>query len=147
MTDAKTFGTSTPSEDLAAKIAAGEIFAGDIIAEFANGHDAADFARMKGADDYTVTPGINFVFAVRPWVKRERQTWYFSFGQAHVHEVDGVTLDKDSLVAIKAPSAGAARQLMFNTFGRRWAMQRGHDELADALPHFPRGIVLELEVL
>lgn len=69
MTDSKTFGTSTPAEDLAGKIARGELVAGGIIAEFANGHDAANFARMKGADEYTVTPGINFVFAVRPWIK------------------------------------------------------------------------------
>jgi hypothetical protein len=71
MSDSKTFGPSTPTDELAAKIASGEVFAGGIIAEFANGHDAADFARMKGANDYTVTPGINFVFAVRPWIKRD----------------------------------------------------------------------------
>lgn len=60
--------TDEETTELARKIAHGEIFAGDIIAEFANGHDAADFARMKGgAGRYTVTPGINLVFAVRPW--------------------------------------------------------------------------------
>lgn len=66
------FTTKTPTEDLAAKIARGDVYAGEIIAEFANGHDAANFARSKGAD-YTVTPGINLVFAVRPWIDRVAQ--------------------------------------------------------------------------
>jgi hypothetical protein len=35
-----------------------------IIAEFGNGEDARDFARMKGPGFY-VSPGINHVFAVR----------------------------------------------------------------------------------
>lgn len=73
------------------------------------------------------------------------KAWYFSFGINHTHEVDGVTLDWQSLVAITAPSAGAARALMFATFGRRWAFQRS--ELPEDWPaYFPRGVVLELEV-
>lgn len=40
---------------------------GEIIAEFGNGHDAANFVRIKGGTDrFTVTPGINLMFAVRP---------------------------------------------------------------------------------
>lgn len=54
---------------LAEQIARGEVFAGNIIAEFANGHDAANFVRIKGGvERYTVTPGINLLFAVRPWI-------------------------------------------------------------------------------
>lgn len=67
--DTGTYTTLTATEELARKIASGEVFAGEIIAEFANGHDAANFARAKGAG-YTVTPGINLVFAVRPWINR-----------------------------------------------------------------------------
>ena len=37
---------------------------GRIVAEFANGADALAFKRLKGAT-YTVTAGINYVFAVR----------------------------------------------------------------------------------
>lgn len=56
---------------LAALIANGEIVAGGIIAEFSNGRDAAEFARLKGGGDlYTVTPGINLLYAVRPWIRR-----------------------------------------------------------------------------
>lgn len=57
---------------LAERIAKGEVYAGGIIAEFANGPDAADFMRIKGgASRYTVTPGINLLFAVRPWLEAQ----------------------------------------------------------------------------
>lgn len=59
--------TEKPVDELAGMIARGEIFAGAIIAEFANALDAAAFARMKGSTLYTVTPGINLLYAVRPW--------------------------------------------------------------------------------
>jgi hypothetical protein len=36
-----------------------------IVAEFRDGADALQFARAKGLDRYTVTAGINHVYAVR----------------------------------------------------------------------------------
>jgi hypothetical protein len=38
--------------------------AGEIIAEFADGRDALAFCRAKGRE-YTVTPGIHLLYAVR----------------------------------------------------------------------------------
>jgi hypothetical protein len=40
---------------------------GPIIAEFVNGTDARDFCIAKGLTKFTVTPGINHPFAVRPF--------------------------------------------------------------------------------
>lgn len=65
------------------------------------------------------------------------KTQYFTFGQAHVHSIGGITFDKDTIVAITADNP---REIMFNTFGPKWAMQYDGDELPD-LDLFPRGIV------
>lgn len=61
-------------------------------------------------------------------------TSYFTFGQSHAHAVDGITYDKDCVVAITAEDPRAE---MFRLFGAKWAMQ--YDEPPD-LKHFPRGI-------
>lgn len=61
-------------------------------------------------------------------------TAYFSFGQAHVHVVDGFTYDKDILVKITADNP---RQVMFQTFGEKWSMQ--YDDPPNPI-YYPRGI-------
>lgn len=63
------------------------------------------------------------------------QTSYFTFGQAHVHSVNGKTFDKDCVVKI---TAGDPRQIMFDTFGAKWAMQ--YDESPPKMEFYPRGI-------
>jgi hypothetical protein len=61
-------------------------------------------------------------------------TNYFTFGFGHVHEVNGFIYDKDIVVKITADDP---RQKMFDTFGRKWAMQ--YDTPPD-MNYFPRGI-------
>jgi hypothetical protein len=61
-------------------------------------------------------------------------TSYFTFGQGHVHSVDGFTYDKDIVVKITAEDP---REVMFATFGRTWAMQ--YDK-PPRMEYFPRGI-------
>ena len=59
---------------------------------------------------------------------------YFSFGQCHSHVVGNVHYDKDCIVEIEAEDP---RQVMFDTFGRKWSMQ--YDELPDmSLYRLPR---------
>ena len=64
---------------------------------------------------------------------------YFTFGQVHVHSVNGITWDKDCVCCIEATDSDAARQIMFETFGNKWAMQYGISNLH--LEHYPRGII------
>lgn len=47
---------------------------GTIIAEFTNGQDALDFVRTQRekGNDYSVTPGINHMYAVRVAIPMER---------------------------------------------------------------------------
>lgn len=63
------------------------------------------------------------------------KTAYFTFGQCHVHTVNGVTWDKNVVCKI---TAADPRQVMFDTFGTIWAMH--YDEPPD-LAFFPRGII------
>ena len=68
--------------------------------------------------------------------------FYFTFGQNHTHRCNGVTLDCDGVVEIKAENGKQARQIMFDTFGRKWAFQ--YTEETMEMDYFPRGVVLKL---
>jgi len=48
------------------------------------------------------------------------RTAYFTFGQTHVHSVNGITFDKDTVVKITAEDP---RQVMWDNFGDKWAME------------------------
>lgn len=61
-------------------------------------------------------------------------TQYFTFGQSHVHSMNGFTYDKDVLVKITAENP---RQRMFDLFGPKWAMQ--YDDPPDE-QFWPRGM-------
>jgi hypothetical protein len=47
-------------------------------------------------------------------------TSYFTFGQAHVHRVNGRTFDCDTVVKITAEDP---RAVMVETFGQKWSME------------------------
>jgi len=68
---------------------------------------------------------------------KEMKTNYFTFGQNHAHSLRGFTYDKDVIVKITAEDP---RAVMFENFGRRWAMQYDESELPELLPYFPRGV-------
>lgn len=72
------------------------------------------------------------VFALKMQSAMKRA--YFTFGQNHVHSVNGVTFDKDCVVCIDSFDP---RQTMFETFGTKWAMQ--YDEMPD-MRLYPRGV-------
>jgi len=65
---------------------------------------------------------------------------YFSFGQAHVHRIDGVTLDADCLLMVEDDDAENARQRVWDTIGAKWAMQYSEDRVN--FKWFPRGEVI-----
>ena len=49
--------------------------------------------------------------------------FYFTFGQAHVHSVNGITFDKDCVARIMATDYNIAREAAFRYFGTQWAFQ------------------------
>lgn len=61
-------------------------------------------------------------------------TRWFTFGQCHVHSVNGKTFDKDCVVKITHMDP---RQEMFRYFGPKWSME--YDQEPN-MEHFPRGV-------
>ena len=77
-------------------------------------------------------------------MKQSKQTrevggkkFYFTFGQAHAHSVNGRTFDKDCVVEIEAKNSSEARAKMFDTFGAKWSMQ--YNDLPN-MDFYPRGV-------
>jgi len=66
------------------------------------------------------------------------KTYYFTFGQVHIHEYNGKILDKDIVVEIESISYSTAREKMFNLFGDKWFT--GYQEKPD-MSYFPRGVI------
>jgi hypothetical protein len=63
------------------------------------------------------------------------KTAWFTFGQDHVHVVARQRFDKDTVVMITADDP---REVMFKTFGEKWAMQ--YDTEPD-MSFYPKGIL------
>jgi hypothetical protein len=66
------------------------------------------------------------------------KTYYISFGQIHVHSVNGKTFDKDCICAIEAKDEEEAREKAFECFGNKWCFI--YKEIPD-MKWFPRGII------
>lgn len=62
-------------------------------------------------------------------------TSYFTFGQSHFHNIEGVIFDRNVVVKINATDPRAE---MFKICGPKWSMQ--YDEPPN-MEHFPRGII------
>lgn len=64
------------------------------------------------------------------------RTAWFTFGQNHVHRINGFTFDADIVVKITAPDP---RARMIELFGPCWSMQ--YDNESDVcLELYPRGV-------
>lgn len=66
------------------------------------------------------------------------QKFFFTCGQAHSHDVDGSTWNKDSVLQVMAVDENAARELVFSRFGAKWSHQ--YDEADMNFEYFPNGI-------
>lgn len=64
--------------------------------------------------------------------------YWITFGQVHVHSVDGHTIDKDCVVEIQAEDAGAAHDKAFEMFGPKFCFVK---EFEPDMSYFPRGII------
>lgn len=67
---------------------------------------------------------------------------YVTFGQVHVHSVNGKTFDKDCIACIEAPTAEAGRDDAFKIFdGVFGTTYWDEQQVKDMLHLFPRGII------
>ncbi len=65
---------------------------------------------------------------------------YITFGQIHVHSVNGRTFDKDCVAVINAKSENEGRKLAFEYFGDKWFTSYT-DLISCDLKYFPRGLI------
>ena len=67
---------------------------------------------------------------------------YVTFGQSHVHRVNGKTLDKDTVAVLKSAGPAEGRALAFELFGPVFSMEypEAHWD-ASSLHYFPKGLV------
>ena len=67
--------------------------------------------------------------------------YYITFGQIHVHSVNGKTFDKDCLAEIEANSPEEAHKLAMIIFKKAFHNCYGDMGLDRILPFYPRGII------
>lgn len=67
--------------------------------------------------------------------------FYITFGQIHVHSVNGKTFDKDCLAEIEADTRGQAHARAMDVFEGTFHQCLEEKELHDVLHYFPRGII------
>jgi hypothetical protein len=67
--------------------------------------------------------------------------YYITFGQAHTHSHNGITLDKDCVGVIKAESFEKMRALAFGWFDGVFGTTYTPEEFGDSIKHFPRGFI------
>ena len=67
--------------------------------------------------------------------------FYISFGQNHVHKLNGKVIDNDCLLLIHADDHQEARKWAFAEFGTKWSMVYDEKQMKEYLHYFPRGII------
>lgn len=70
------------------------------------------------------------------------KTSYFTFGQAHRHEINGQKFDKTTVAKITVPH-GEPTDVMFEVFGKQWAFE--YCDHPPEMTQFPGGII-EIQV-
>lgn len=68
---------------------------------------------------------------------------YVTFGQTHVHSVNGKTFDKDCVAVIESSSPQEGRAKAFELFGPKFCFEypEEHWDEESQLKYFPRGYI------
>jgi len=67
---------------------------------------------------------------------------YITFGQVHVHSVNGKTFDKDCVAVINAEDEEKGREKAFEYFSDKWFTSYTEENWKDSNMHFfPRGFI------
>lgn len=67
---------------------------------------------------------------------------FITFGQVHVHSVNGKTFDRDCIAAIESRSEAEGRELAYKYFDDKWHESYfGGAPPDDWLPFYPRGVI------
>ena len=67
---------------------------------------------------------------------------YITFGQIHIHHINGKTFDKDCVAVIESPSAHEGREKAFQLFGPKFCFEYPESEWTDSnMRFYPRGYI------
>ena len=67
---------------------------------------------------------------------------YVTFGQIHVHSVNGKTFDKDCVAVIEASTEARGREMAFEFFNNKFFTTYPKDSFdMDNMKYFPRGFI------
>ena len=67
---------------------------------------------------------------------------YVTFGQVHVHSVNGQTFDKNCVAVINCANATEGRERAFEYFSNKFCFTYHEEEFtSEKLSYFPRGLI------
>jgi len=67
---------------------------------------------------------------------------YITFGQVHIHRVNGKVFDKDCIAVIEADDEKSGRNLAFQYFNDQWFTSYTENNWKDyQLNYYPRGFI------
>jgi len=67
---------------------------------------------------------------------------YITFGQTHVHEINGKLFDKDCVAVIEVSNPSEGRARAFQAFGPVFCMEYFEEEWSDSwMRNYPRGYI------
>lgn len=66
-------------------------------------------------------------------------TTYVTFGQDHVHHVNGKTFDKDCVAVLQSLNAAQGRALAFELFDSKFCFE--YFDKPPKMEYFPRGLI------
>ena len=68
---------------------------------------------------------------------------YVTFGGDHIHIINGVILDKDTVAVITGPDAMSNRDTAFELFGNKFSFETPENffNLEEKMKWFPKGLV------
>ena len=69
------------------------------------------------------------------------KSFYVTFGQVHVHSVNGKTFDKNCVAEIEAESHEEAHNYAMKTFDKKFHNCHPESELERVIKYYPRGII------
>ena len=68
--------------------------------------------------------------------------FYITFGQSHVHRIQGETMDADCVAVITSPTHAEARVVAFDLFGVKFCTSyAASDFTAEDMAYYPRGLI------
>jgi|GEM_PF-1648589 len=67
--------------------------------------------------------------------------YYITFGQVHVHSVNGKTFDKDCVCEIETIDRGTAHSIAMDIFNGKFHNTLDKVDMEKSLHYYPRGII------